>query len=176
MKRQLQLFGFILLLLGGQGCSKEGPPGSQGPQGPPGENGTGGVGGSLQVITYTLPATTDLEWRGGEYEGTYYYSLAQHSNTDYHLVIPLPNSLTEYIETGTMLIYMGADGIWQQWPYSPVEFYNIKNFGYELYKENDGYNIEFFATGQLHSSELEIFRREIRLVFVPRTADGVLEP
>lgn len=176
MNRQLQLFGVMLLLLGSQGCTKEGLQGPQGPQGPPGENGTGGAGGSMRVVTYTLPATTDLQWGGGEYEGTYYYRLTETSNPDYQLTITLPDSLTEYIETGTMFIYMGGDGVWQQWPYSPVEFYGIKNFGYILYKGYEGYHIYFFALGQLRASELEIFRREIRFVFIPRTAEGVLEP
>ncbi len=167
------IIGLAGLLWVGYGCTKEGPPGPQGPQGPPGENGTGGGGGSLQVMTFTLPATEDYRWSGGLFEGTYYYTLVRAADENYRVALTLPESLTDYIENGTLLVYMKDGQRWQQWPYSPIDFSGIRNYGYRLFLGYDGYHIDFYATGP---QSVDAFRTEIRLVVVPKTVDGALEP
>jgi hypothetical protein len=162
----LLLFVFI-------SCTKEGLPGPEGEQGPAGEDATGGgaSGAATKVISYNTPPGTVLTWEamtGGKFRLK--FTAATHSGYSF----TLPDSVTKYIDEGSLLVYaeQGDNNRagWFELPLVPAEFYDISQRAYTLERiAGTGYRLSFFVYGP-HAEELD----RLRFVVIPKTSSYVL--
>lgn len=163
-----------MLLFVSISCTKEGLPGPEGEQGPPGEHATGGggSGAATNVISYHTPPGTVLTWEattGGKFRLK--FTAPTHSG----YIFTLPDSVTKYIDEGSLLVYAEQGdnnrGVWFELPLVPAEFYSISQRAYTLERiAGTGYRLSFFIYGE-HTEDLN----RLRFVVIPKTSTYTLD-
>jgi hypothetical protein len=148
-------------------CTKEGIPGPEGEQGPPGEDATGGGAvGSTKILSYYTPAGTAFAWElttGGN--SRLKYTTATHAGYSF----TLPDSVTKYIDGGSLLVYADQGDAqkhaWQQLQVAPAHFYDIAEQTYTIEKiAGTGYRLTFLTIGTP-----SVNYSQLRFIVIPKT-------
>lgn len=169
------LFSFLLVT---GSCRKEGLPGPKGPQGPPGRNGTGGGGGNTRVITYEYQSKTFAWEETGQIGDSRRFRLAYSTPSHVGYTFTLPDSVTRYIEEGSLLIYMlkqdtNEEMTWSPVSHMPVEFTSQSYFYYTKEKTSSGaYRFTMQSEGMYRPDLYDPVA--LRFVVIPKTASGEL--
>jgi hypothetical protein len=155
-------------------CTKEGLPGPEGEQGPAGEDATGGggSGAATKVISYNTPPGTVFNWEATTGEK---FRLKFTAPTHSGYSFTLPDSVTKYIDEGSLLVYANTNGSetdsWIEFPLVPAEFYDLSQRAYTLERiAGTGYRLSFFIYGS-HTEALD----GLRFVVIPKTSSYVLD-
>lgn len=166
-------------------CTKEGLPGPQGPEGAAGEpgidEGGGGSGGDseIRVITFFTPSTATFSWEQTSTSNTHnYYRLKWNNATNSDYKFLLPDSLTQMIDDGALLVYAQVRDpgrgifIWRQLSFTPADFYDIRTYSYSLELINNRYSITMLAD-MLKEDPAQVPQPDactaLRFVIIPQT-------
>lgn len=170
-KKYVVVYSSLLLIIAS--CSKEGMPGPQGEPGLPGQDAVGGGsgGGSTTLISFNTSDEIGLEWEPIT-DRKYRLKFITPTHSGYSFT--LPDSVTRYIDEGSLLVYARqADDFraWYEMPEVAAEFYEISDRAYSLERiAGTGYRVSIFVYGP-HVERIET----LRFIVIPKTSSFVLD-